>query len=102
MVRSSLKAGQRTSSSAGAATLVYRASIVLLQRLKHRFDLKRREASIPFFSKNGAYMDALLLHGIFSAVQTRKVAVLYPAWYAASPLAPMKSADPRLILCTGC
>lgn len=47
-------------------------------------------------------MDASLLQGIFNAVQTRKVAVLYPALYAASPLAPMKSDDPRLILCMGC
>jgi len=38
----------------------------------------------------------------FSYVQTRKVAVLYPALCAALPLAPMKSADPRLILLTGC
>jgi hypothetical protein len=49
-----------------------------------------------------AYMDASLLQGISSFVQTRKVAVLYPALYAATPLAPMKSADPRLILLTGC
>jgi len=47
-------------------------------------------------------MDASLLQGIFQLFQTRKVAVLYPALYAASPLAPMKSADPRLILYMGC
>ena len=37
------------------------------------------------------YMDASLLQGIFQLFQTRKVAVLYPALYAALPLAPMKS-----------
>lgn len=47
------------------------------------------------------YMDASLLQGISSSAQTRKVAVLYPALCAAMPLAPMKSADPRLILQTG-
>jgi len=46
-------------------------------------------------------MDASLLQGIFSFVQTRKVAVLYPALCAATPPAPMKSADPHLIPFTG-
>jgi hypothetical protein len=31
-----------------------------------------------------SYMDASLVQGIFNAVQTRKVAVLYPALYAAN------------------
>jgi hypothetical protein len=33
-------------------------------------------------------MDASILQGIFNVVQTRKVAVLYPAFYAANAAGP--------------